>query len=38
MERYEINLYDYVLLRRKKNQPFTNEEINSFIIQMITLL
>jgi serine/threonine protein kinase len=38
MERYESNLYDYVLLRRKKNLPFSNEEINSFIIQMITLL
>ena len=38
MERYEMNLHEYVVSRRKKNQPFSREEVNTFLGQMLKVL
>lgn len=38
MLRYEMNLQEYVLARRRKMQPFNKEEIKSFIGKMLALL
>ena len=33
-----MNLHEYVVSRRKKNQPFSREEVNTFLGQMLNVL
>ncbi len=33
-----MNLQEYVVYRRKKNQPFNREEVSNFLTQMESVL
>jgi serine/threonine protein kinase len=37
MQRYEMNLHEYVALRRKNIQLFTVQEIKAFVHQMLNI-